>query len=87
MEILEYIGSIGGIAGVLAFLMFLIYRTDHKTNATMLTELIKSLALEQAQIVKAYNDTCREYTAAVIKNTEVNTELFTWLKRRNGHTD
>jgi hypothetical protein len=85
MELLEYIGSIGGITGVLAFLMFMVYRQDHKTNAATLTALIQSLAKEQAEIVKAYNDSCREHTAAMVKQTEVQTELITWLQRNNGH--
>jgi hypothetical protein len=85
MELLQYIGSIGGIAGVLAFLMFLMYRQDHKTNAATLAALIKSLADEQGAIVKAYNDTCREHTAALVKQTAVQTELITWLQRTNGH--
>ena len=86
MELLQYIGSIGGIAGVLAFLMFLMYRQDKKSSEANLTALVKSQALQQAEFVKSYNDTCREHTAAMMKHTEVQTELVTWLQRANGHS-
>ncbi len=85
MELLQYIGSIGGITGVLAFLMFLIYRSDHKSSEANLTELVKAQALQQSDFVKAYNDTCRQHTDAMVQNTKVQTELITWLQRKNGH--
>jgi hypothetical protein len=85
MELLQYIGSIGGITGILAFLMFLMYRTDHKTNQENLTALVKAQAVQQAELVKAYNDTCKQHTDALLKSAEVQTELITWLQRANGH--
>ena len=85
MELLQYIGSIGGITGVLAFLMFLIYRADHKSSEANLTELVKAQALQQAEFVKAYNETCKEHTSAMVNQTKVQTELITWLQRKNGH--
>jgi hypothetical protein len=84
MDWIQYIGSIGGITGVLAFAMFLIYRTDHKTAEANLTELVRSTAKEQAELVKAYNDNCKQQTAAMVENTKVQTELITWLQRKNG---
>jgi hypothetical protein len=85
MDLIQYIGSIGGITGVLAFLMFLIYRSDRKSSEASLTELVKSATKEQAELVRAYNDTCKQHTEAMVKNTQVQTELVVWLKAKNGH--
>lgn len=84
MNLIQYIGSIGGITGVLAFVIFLIYRTDHKTAEANLTNLIKNAETQQAEIFRAYNDTCKQHTDAMIDNTKVQTELITWLRRNNG---
>ncbi|HUS04498.1 MAG TPA: hypothetical protein VMY79_03130 [Dehalococcoidia bacterium] len=81
MSIVEYIGSIGGIAGVLAFFIFLTYRylvaqmrEDRKFMEDRLTELIKD-----------YNDAAYSRTDAMVKNTQILTELIIWLKAKNGH--
>ena len=81
MSIIEYVGSIGGIAGVLAVLMFLAYRylvnqmrDDRKFMEDRLTEVIKD-----------YNDAQKAGQEVQLKNTQVLTELITWLKARNGH--
>ena len=81
MTIIEYIGSIGGIAGVLAFLMFMAYRylvgqmrDDRKFMEDRLTGVIKD-----------YNDAQKVGQEVQLKNTQVLTELITWLKARNGH--
>ena len=85
MSIIEYIGSIGGIAGVLAFIMFIVYREDRKSSEKNLTDLVKTGAIQQAEMVKAYNTTCQQHTEAMVKNTQIQTELIVWLKARNGH--
>lgn len=87
MDLIQYIGSIGGITGVLAFLMFLIYRQDHKSGQANLTELVRSQAKQQAELVAAYNETCRQHTDAMVKQTQIQTELVVWLKARNGHKE
>jgi hypothetical protein len=92
MDLLQYIGSIGGIAGVMAFLMFLVYRQDRKTSEGNLAQIINQMQLKQAEsetwqteIVRAYNDTCRQHTEALVENTRMQSELMVWLKARNGH--
>jgi hypothetical protein len=85
MDLLQFIGSIGGITGVLAFLMFLVYRQDHKTSQDNLTKIIENMESRQTEIVRAYNETCQLHTNAMVKNTQVLTELIVWLKARNGH--
>lgn len=74
MDIIEYIGSIGGIAGVLAVLMFFVYRQDRKSMEDRLTGLTDD-----------YNKMAQERTEALIKHTQVLSELITWLKAKNGH--
>ncbi len=80
MSILEYVGSIGGIAGVLAFLIFIAYkylvgqmRIDRQFMEDRLTGIIKD-----------YNEVCRSNGEAMIKHTQVLTELITYLKIKNG---
>ena len=85
MDLIQYIGSIGGIAGVLAFIMFLMYREDRKAAEKNLTELVKASAMQQAETIKAYNDSCKEHTEAMKESTQIQTELIVWLKARNGH--
>lgn len=85
MDLIQYIGSIGGVAGVLAFIMFVIYREDRKSSEKSLTDLVKAEAMHQAEIVREYNDACKQHTEAMIKNTQIQTELIVWLRARNGH--
>jgi len=79
MEMLEYIGSIGGIAGVLAILMFSLMkhligqmRDDRKFMEDRLTGVIKD-----------YNEVCRANREALVKHTQILTELITWLRTNN----
>jgi len=79
MEMLEYIGSIGGIAGVLAVLMFSLMkhligqmRDDRKFMEDRLTGVIKD-----------YNEVCRANQEALVKHTQILTELITWLRTNN----
>jgi hypothetical protein len=85
MSLIEYIGSIGGISGVMAFIMFLVYRQDRKASEDKLVQLIHTIENRQTEIVRAYNETCRVHTAALVENTKMNSELMTWLKAKNGH--
>ena len=79
MDILQFIGSIGGIAGVLAFIIFMMYRQDRKESSEQLREDRKFMEDRLTMIIDSYNKTA---TA----NTEVLSELVTWLKAKNGHT-
>jgi len=74
MSIIEYIGSIGGVAGVLAVIMFLAYR--HLVNQMRQDRMFMEDRL--TGFITNYND-------AVKENTKVLSELFTWLKAKNGH--
>lgn len=79
MNILEYIGSIGGITGVLAFIIFLIYRQDKKANEDRQREDRKFMEDRLTMVLGDYNKAFKD-------NTQILTELFTWLKMKNGHS-
>lgn len=73
MSILQFIGSIGGIAGVLAFLIFMAY----KYLVAQMREDRKFMEDRLTKIIGAYNK-------ATTKNTKVQTELVTLIRRLNG---
>jgi len=74
MGLIEYIGSIGGIAGILAVLMFWQYR--HLVN--QMRDDRKFMEDRLTQILDDYNRAFKE-------NTQILSELYTWLKAKNGH--
>ena len=69
---------------MLAFLMFWIYRQDRKSSEERFAEIIKQMELRQVESTRIYNETSEKHTEAVIKNTQVQAELFIYLKARNG---
>jgi len=75
MEIIKYIGSIGGITGILAVLMFLTYR--YLVN--QMREDRKFMEDRQSKTIQAYNE-------AITENSKVLSELYTWLRGKNGHS-
>jgi len=78
MGLIEYIGSIGGIAGVLAVIIFLIYRHDRKASEDRQREDRKFMEDRLTGILGDYNIAFKE-------NTQMLSELYTWLKAKNGH--
>lgn len=80
MTTLQYVGSIGGIGGILALIIFVVYRNTIK----QLREDRKYMEDRLTKVIKDYNDSCRDNQAALVKHTEVLTELITWLKTKNG---
>jgi len=81
MTTIEILGSIGGIGGVLAFLMFLAFRT----LATQMEKERQHSETRLTSLLKDYNDVCRGHTDSQVKHTQVLTELYTYLKMRNGN--
>jgi len=81
MSIIEYIGSIGGVAGILAVLMFFAYR--HLVN--QMRDDRKFMEDRLTQVISDYNDAQKAGQEVQLKNTQVLTELITWLKAKNGH--
>lgn len=76
MPFLEY-----GALGVLAALMFFAYRN----LAKQARDDRKYIEERQIQLIKDYNAACYATRDALIENTKIQTELFTWLKAKNGH--
>ena len=81
LSIIEYVGSVGGVAGVLAVLVALFckhligqMRDDRKFMEDRMTGLISN-----------YSQICRDNNDATVKHSQIQTELITWLKARNGH--
>jgi len=81
MDLIQYIGSIGGIGGVLGIIMFLTYRY----LVGQMREDRKFMEDRMAGLVNDYNKICTGTTNALIEQTKVQSELYTWLKDRNGH--
>lgn len=80
MTLIEYAGSLGGIAGVLAVLMF----TLMKYLIRQMREDRKFMEDRLTTVIKDYNDTCRANQDALVKHTQIQTELIVWLKAKNG---
>jgi len=81
MTTIEFIGSIGGIGGVLAFLMFLAF----KTLAKQITEDRHHSENRLTGLLNDYNEICKANAEATREHTRVSSELYTYLKMRNGH--
>jgi len=73
IEFLQWIGAVGGVGAVFAVLMFFVYRQTIK----QMREDRKYMEERMASLTTDYNNTTKD-------NTKVLTELFTWLKARNG---
>ena len=80
MGIFQYLDW--GIAGVLATIIFIAYRnlvsqqrTDRKYIEDRMTGLITQ-----------YHEDSMEATESRVENTKIQSELYTWLKAKNGHS-
>jgi hypothetical protein len=96
MGIYEFIGSIGGITGVLAFAIFMIYRQDKQTTEQRLREertcmeqrysdLASKISDDYSKTIAQRDAVMREFTKATLDNTKVMSELYAWLRGKNGH--
>jgi len=80
MGVLEYIGSIGGITGILAFLIFTMY----KQAIAQMREDRKFMEDRLTIIIQDYNKICEANRDALVKHTQIQTELIVYLKAKNG---
>lgn len=71
-----------GIAGVLALIIFLAYRNLVK----QMREDRKYIEDRMAGIIDNYHDDSKADTESRIENTKIQSELFQWLKGRNGNS-
>lgn len=76
MGLVEYVGSIGGIAGVLAVLMFFLMR-----------HLIQQMREDRKFMEDRLSGILKDYNNAMIDHTRVSSELYTYLRMRNGGKD
>ncbi len=72
-EFLQWIGAVGGVGAVFAVMMFLVNR---QTNKTM-REDRKYMEDRMGDCLVAYNTVVKD-------NTKTLSELYTWLKAKNG---
>jgi hypothetical protein len=96
MGIYEFIGSIGGITGVLAFAIFMIYRQDKQATEQRInnerscmeqrySELVTKISEDYSQTIAQRDAVMRDFTKATMENTKVMSELYAWLRGKNGH--
>ena len=80
MEIFQYLDW--GIAGILAAIIFIAYRnlvTQQRADRKYIEDRMQG-------IIEQYHEDSREATESRVENTKVQSELYTWLKARNGHS-
>ena len=81
IEFRQSVGATWGIGAVFAVLMFFILMKVFK----MMREDRKFFESQLTKVIDAYNKASKAQQKATIKNTKVQSELFTWLKGKNGH--
>ena len=81
MTMIEILGSIGGVGAVMGFLIFVCY----KTLVKQMTEEREHSETRLTGLLKDYNEVCRQHSETQVKHTQVLTELYTYLKMRNGN--
>ncbi len=89
-KLIEALASAGGVA-ILALLIFLMYRRDRKTSEDASRQLAERALLDRkfmedrlTCITKDYNAASTRHTDALEKNSQVLSELITFLKMKNG---
>jgi len=70
-----------GIAGILAGMIFLAYRNLVK----QMREDRKYMEDRMEGIITNYHEDSKADTESRIENTKIQSELFQWLKGKNGH--
>lgn len=73
IDFIQWIGTVGGIGGVFAVIMFFVYRASEKRSR----EDRKFMEDRLTGVLEAYDKSTQD-------NTKVLSELYTWLKAKNG---
>lgn len=73
IDFLQWIGAIGGVGAVFAVMMFLVNR---QTNKTMRDD--------RKYMEDRMSDCLDNYNKSVTDNTKILSELYTYLKAKNG---
>lgn len=85
MDLLQYIGSIGGITGVLAVMIFMGFRKTSENLVRQMREDRTFMEDRLSQVITEYNTSCRESKNTLLEFKGVLSELYTYLKAKNGH--
>ena len=81
MSFIEYVGSVGGIAGVLAIVLL----WWCKQLITQMKADRDYSETKHQNLIQDYNDAMTERNKVMIQSAQIQTELLTWLKARNGN--
>jgi hypothetical protein len=80
MSFLQYIGSIGGIGAIFAVLFFIVYWITTKQSRQDRIFMEDRLTI----VLKSYETSCDKTDKIISEHTKVLTELYMWLKAKNG---
>lgn len=73
LDFLQSIGAIGGVGAVFATLMFFIF-----------LKVLRVMREDRKYMEDRMKDCLDDYRGSVQENTKVLSELYTWLKAKNG---
>lgn len=96
IDFIQWIGAVGGIGAVFAVILFCILMKVMKTHheevkadridyTDSLREDRKFMEDRLTNILKDYNEALKDTRESIRENTQVNTELITYLKAKNGN--
>jgi len=74
INIIQWLGGLGGVGAVFGFLMYLALRESTKT-----------MRQDRRYMEDRLSGVLDGYNKATLKNTKVLSELFTYLKMKNGN--
>ena len=80
-DFLQWIGAIGGVGAVFAVLMFFVYRQTIKQQR----DDRKYMEERMVKLTDDYNERMQETNKSRDENTKIQTELYTYLKAKNGN--
>lgn len=78
IEMLVNIGGAGAIFGVIVFFSYRYLVSQMREDRRFMEDRLTG-------VIKDYNDVCRGQQDAMVKHTQVLTELIVWLKAKNGN--
>lgn len=74
ISFLQWVGSIGGVGAVFGILMFFLLRETSRTARQ-----------DRKYMEDRLTGVLAEYNKVILENTKVLSEVFTWLKAKNGN--
>lgn len=77
---LQWITGVGGIGAAFGLLMYFVLRANMQT----MEKDRKASEEKLADLVKEYHTTCLVTQNVIVEHTKITTELYTYLKAKNG---